>query len=81
MYLLFETQEEAWERSEQEGMARGLAYHKVGSGTRYVSSPSITKKPLIGAASWALPVAGYNLTEEEQSSAVEEVTFPPVEGI
>jgi hypothetical protein len=46
-----------------------------------VSSPSITKKPLIGAASWALPVAGYNLTEEEQSSAVEEVTFPPVEEI
>jgi hypothetical protein len=73
MYLLFETKEEALERSEQEGIARGLAYHKVGSGTRYISSPRETD-----ALKWALPVAGYNLTEEEQSIAVEEVTLPEI---
>jgi len=81
MYLIFETEQEGIDRSEQEGIARGLAYHKVGKGSRYVTRPRLTKKPLVGAAKWALPVSTYNLTEVEQESAVEEVKFPDPEAI
>lgn len=76
MYLIFATEQEAWERSEQEGIARGLAYHKVGKGTRYVSSPKVTVND-----NYALPVSGYNLTEEEQEAVLEEYTPKPVEEI
>ena len=76
MYLIFATEQEAWDRSEQEGIARGLAYHKVGQGTRYVSSPKVTLND-----NYALPVSGYNLTEEEQEAVLEEYTPKPVEGI
>ena len=76
MYLIFATEQEAWDRSEQEGIARGLAYHKVGKGTRYVSSPKVTLND-----NYALPVSGYNLTEEEQEAVLEEYTPKPVEDI
>ena len=76
MYLIFATEQEAWDRSEQEGIARGLAYHKVGKGTRYVSSPKVTVND-----NYALPVSGYNLTEEEQEAVLEEYTPKPVEDI
>ena len=76
MYLIFATEQEAWDRSEQEGIARGLAYHKVGKGTRYVSSPKVTIND-----NYALPVSGYNLTEEEQEAVLEEYTPKPVEEI
>ena len=76
MYLIFATEQEAWDRSEQEGIARGLAYHKVGKGTRYVSSPKLTIND-----NYALPVSGYNLTEEEQEVVLEEYTPKPVEEI
>lgn len=76
MYLIFATEQEAWDRSEQEGIARGLAYHKVGKGTRYVSSPKLTLND-----NYALPVSGYNLTEEEQEAVLEEYTPKPIEEI
>ena len=70
MYLLYSTEEEAWNRSEQEGITLGLAYHKVGSGSRYVSNPKLTDN-----GDWALSVETYNLTEEEQESVVETVSL------
>ena len=76
MYLIFATEQEAWERSEQEGIARGLAYHKTGKGTRYVSSPKLTLND-----NYALPVSSYNLTEEEQTVVLDEYTPKPVEEI
>ena len=76
MYLIFETEQEGIDRSEQEGIALGLAYHKVGKGSRYVTSPRLTSSD-----TWALPVDGYNLTEEEQELVVETVTFPEPEEI
>ena len=76
MYLIFATEQEAWDRSEQEGIARGLAYHKVGKGTRYVSSPKLTLND-----NYALPVSSYNLTEEEQAVVLDEYTPKPVEEI
>ena len=74
MYLIFATEEEAWNRSEQEGIALGLAYHKVGSGSRYVTSPKLTAND-----QYALEVSNFNLTEDEESSTVLEVTFPTEE--
>lgn len=74
MYLLYTTEEEAWNRSEQEGIALGLAYHKVGSGSRYVTSPKLAADD-----QYALEVSTYNLTEDEESSTVSEVTFPTEE--
>jgi hypothetical protein len=74
MYLLYTTEEEAWNRSEQEGIALGLAYHKVGSGSRYVTRPMLTADD-----QYALEVSTYNLTEDEESSTVSEVTFPTEE--
>ena len=76
MYLIFATEQEGIDRSEQEGIALGLAYHKVGKGSRYVTSPRLTSSD-----TWALPGSTYNLTEEEQAAAVEEVTFPEPEEI
>ena len=74
MYLIFATEEEAWNRSEQEGIALGLAYHKVGSGSRYVTSPKLTDDD-----QYALEVSTFNLTEDEESSTVSEVAFPTEE--
>ena len=34
-YLIFESKEEAQARSEAAGIAKGLSYHKTGSGSRY----------------------------------------------
>lgn len=76
MYLIYDTEQEGIDRSEQEGIARGLAYHKVGKGSRYVTRPRLTSSD-----TWALPVGTYNLTEEEQSAVVETVSFPDPEGI
>ena len=76
MYLIFATEQEAWDRSEQEGIARGLAYHKTGKGTRYVSSPKLTLND-----NYALPVSSYNLTKEEQAVVLDEYTPKPVEEI
>ncbi len=71
MYLIFATEQDGIDRSEQEGIARGLAYHKVGKGSRYVTRPRLTSSD-----TWALPVESYNLTEEEQDAVVDTVTFP-----
>ena len=76
MYLIFATEQEAWDRSEQEGIARGLAYHKTGKGTRYVSSPKLTLND-----NYALPVSSYNLTEEEKAVVLDEYTPKPVEEV
>ena len=76
MYLIFATEQQGIDRSEQEGIARGLAYHKVGKGSRYVTRPRLTSSD-----TWALPVSTYNLTEDEQAAVVETVSFPEPEEI
>ena len=78
MYLLYSTEEEAWNRSEQEGKLRGYAYHAegntTGKGTRYATRPMLTDDD-----QYALEVSTFNLTEDEESSTVSEVTFPTEE--
>ena len=34
-YIIFNTEQEAEDRSEQAGIAKGLSYHKTGKGSRY----------------------------------------------
>ena len=71
MYLLYPTEQDAWNRSEEEGIAQGLAYHTKGQGSRYVSSPKETIDGL-----WALDVTGYDLDEIEQGTITLNVIFP-----
>ena len=71
MYLIYATEQDAWDRSEEEGIAQGLAYHTKGQGSRYVSAPKETIDGL-----WALDVTGYDLDELEQSTTTLDVTFP-----
>ena len=71
MYLLFSTEQDAWNRSEEEGIAQGLAYHTKGQGSRYVSAPKETIDGL-----WALDVTGYDLDEIEEATVTLDVTFP-----
>ena len=70
-YLIYATEQDAWDRSEQEGIARGLAYHTKGQGSRYVSSPKETIDGL-----WALDATGYDLNELEQGTITLDVIFP-----
>ena len=70
MYLLYPTEQDAWDRSEEEGIAQGLAYHTKGQGSRYVSSPKETIDGL-----WALDVTGYELDGVEAATTVP--TFTP----
>ena len=70
-YLLYPTEQDAWDRSEEEGIAMGLAYHTEGQCSRYVSSPKETIDGL-----WALDVTEYDLDEIEESTVTPDVTFP-----
>ena len=70
MYLIYATEQDAWERSEQEGIAIGLAHHTEGRGSRYVTAPQETAD-----GQWALDVESYQLHEIEETSLVD--TFTP----
>jgi hypothetical protein len=70
MYLIYATEQDAWERSEQEGIAIGLAHHTAGRGSRYVTAPQETAD-----GQWALDVESYQLDEIEETSLVD--TFTP----
>lgn len=75
-YLVYETLEDAIARADTEGARRGYAYHRVGSGTRYRTYPQVTAD-----SKFALVVDGYELTEDEESSTVTNVTFPEPEEV
>ena len=75
-YLVYDNKADAIARADTEGARRGYAYHKVGSGTRYRTYPRETAD-----AKYALVVNGYELTEDEKSSIVTNVTFPEPEEI
>ena len=75
-YIIYDTLEDALVKADAEGLRRGYAYHKVGSGTRYSTYPQET-----AANKFALVVNGYELTEDEESSIVTSVTFPTPESV
>ena len=74
MYLIYATEQDAWDRSETEGIERGLVYHIKGEGTRYVTSPKLTDTD-----EYALDVSSFNLTDEEASATVDSYTPKPEE--
>jgi|TARA_R110002012_G_scaffold60555_1_gene158459 hypothetical protein len=70
-YLVYETLDDALVKADAEGARRGYAYHRVGSGTRYKTYPKVTAD-----AKYALVVDGYELTDDETTAIVTDVTFP-----
>jgi len=70
MYLIYATEQGAWDRSEEEGIAQGLAYHTKGQGSRFITAPIETAE-----GQWALPVEDYDLDEVEAATTVP--TFTP----
>ena len=73
MYLIYATEQDAWERSEQEGIAIGLAHHTEGKGSRYVTAPQETSD-----GQWALNVESYQLDEIEEATTVPTFTPKPI---
>lgn len=73
MYLIYASEEAAWNRSEQEGILIGLAYHTQGKGSRYVTAPKETVDGM-----WALDVDDYDLEESEASTVVSSFTPKPI---
>lgn len=71
LYLIYTTEQEGWDRSEQEGIRLNLSYHTKGEGSRWVSAPKLTSNN-----KWALNVEDFELNEEEQSNATSNVSFP-----
>tara|TARA_R110002012_G_scaffold295298_1_gene491751 strand:- start:46 stop:291 length:246 start_codon:yes stop_codon:yes gene_type:complete len=71
LYLIYTTEQEGWDRSEQEGIRLNLSYHTEGKGSRWLSVPKLTSNN-----KWALNVEGFELSEEEQSNATSNVSFP-----
>ena len=65
MYLLYPTEQDAWDRSEEEGIAQGLAYHTKGQGSRWITSPEPTAD-----GKWALDVSEYALSDSESNNVV-----------
>jgi hypothetical protein len=70
-YLVYDTLDDALVKADAEGARRGYAYHRVGSGTRYHTYPQVTAD-----AKYALAVNGYELTDDETTAIVTDVTFP-----
>ena len=71
-YLIFNSKEEAQARSEQAGIAKGLSYHKTGSGSRYwwgVSEEAAEENPRA-----YIEIAKNTWTDEE--SGEENVSIP-----
>ena len=73
MYLIYATEQDAWERPEQEGIAMCLAHHTAGRGSRYVTAPQETAD-----GQWALDVESYQLDEIEETTTVPTFTPKPV---
>lgn len=72
MYLIFNTEKDAIERADIEGVKRNLSYFTTGEGTRFMTKPRQTED-----GEWALEVTGYStLTEEEEKIAISDVLFP-----
>jgi len=75
-YLIYDNEADAIARAEIEGIRRNYSYHRVGKGTRYHTYPQVTAD-----SKYALVVDGYELTEDEESAIVTDVTFPEPEEI
>jgi len=71
IYLIYDNEEDANVRADEEGKRIGLSHWIHGVGSRRVLSAQPTAE-----GKWALNVTVYDLTEEEESSTV--TSFNPV---
>ena len=72
MYLIYETEQGAIDRADEEGKYLNFSYWTEGKGTRWLTAPIPT-----AYGEWALDVSSYKLSEVESSST--EDTFTPLE--
>ena len=71
MYLIYETEEAACERADEEGKYQGFSYWTEGKGTRWLTKPVPTAD-----GKWALDVAEYELDEVEEATVVDSYLIP-----
>jgi hypothetical protein len=71
MYLIYETEEAALERADEEGKYLGFSYWNDGMGTRWLTSPVPTADD-----KWALVVSDYELDDIEAQSVVDSYLIP-----
>lgn len=72
IYLIYDTEEDAYARADTEGKRLGYSYWIHGTGTRWSTRPDRTAE-----GKYALNVTTYDLTAEEESSTVD--SYNPVE--
>ena len=71
-YLIYQTEQDAIERADEEGKDIGYTYWTEGKGTRWLTKPVPTAD-----GKWALDVSEYELDDIEEASV--EDTYLPVE--
>ena len=71
MYLIYETEQDALERADEEGKDIGYTYWTEGRGTRWLTKPVPTAD-----GKWALDVSEYELDDIEELSVVDSYLIP-----
>ena len=71
MYLIYETEQDALERADEEGKDIGYTYWTEGKGTRWLTKPVPTAD-----GKWALDVSEYELDDIEEASVVDSYLIP-----
>jgi hypothetical protein len=71
-YLIFQTEQDACDRADEEGKDNGFAYWTEGKGTRWLTKPVPTAD-----GEWALDVSEYDLDELEEATTAD--TYAPLE--
>jgi hypothetical protein len=71
-YLIFQTEQDACDRADEEGRDIGFAYWTEGTGTRWLTKPVPTAD-----GEWALDVSEYDLDELEEATTAD--TYAPLE--
>jgi hypothetical protein len=71
MYLIYETEQGAITRADEEGKYLNFSYWNEGKGTRWLTKPVPTADGM-----WALDVSEYDLDGLEELSAVDSYLIP-----
>lgn len=72
MYLIYETEQGAIARADEEGKYLNFSYWTEGKGTRWLTSPVPTAD-----GKWALDVREYDLDDYEVPSVIDTYIAPP----
>lgn len=75
MYLIYETEEAAIERADEEGKYHDFAYWTDGMGTRWLTEPVPTAD-----GKWVLDVLEYDLDDLEEAALVDSYLAVEEEG-